>query len=505
MLSAINGDVIDDPVFCPKTQLLYERSQITKYIKEYGQCPISKTQLSIFDLMDLKPSKYARSSDSTPIPSLIQMFATEHDSISLQNQDLGKQVKRCREELASLYYERDAAVRVIARLQREKEDLKTRSEEIRQKLSQSKRAKYAAEQSKDTANPRPGITDDVIKEIIAKNEQLSKDRKAKKYLSPTVATMDELQTLQLRDTFPIHKTTQGRILAIDLHPVHKHVVLTGGADHTAQIFDSNANILLDSLVGHTKKVCGAKFINTDVIATCSSDQTCRIWSAQQEGGFQQSVVLKEHEKEVMAIAEHPTGHHFASVSLDGSWCFYDTNTGVCLDRISHEGVEKAGGYSSSQFHPDGNILGAGTRDRTIHLWDMKSGKSAVKFGGHTGAIQHISFSENGVQLATVAEDSVRIWDLRKLKNTRNLRPFEMGGTRCIEFDSSGMYLACGGGELTIYGIKPEWQVVKTISDLPKKGAQVLKMGLDSKVMFVGCADHNLRVYTIKQKSKKRQE
>eukprot|EP01024_Parvocaulis_polyphysoides_P058966 TRINITY_DN6368_c1_g1_i15.p1 TRINITY_DN6368_c1_g1~~TRINITY_DN6368_c1_g1_i15.p1 ORF type:complete len:437 (+),score=83.63 TRINITY_DN6368_c1_g1_i15:299-1609(+) len=414
------------------------------------------------------------------------------------NEDFNKklQLNQLCALLLKTYYERDAAIRIIARLNREKEELNARAEAIRQKLPSSKRARYTMEGKNPQNKSKPGISEEVIQELVAKNDQLSKDRKAKKYLSPTNATIEEIQTLKLKDSYPLHKTMHGGILSIDLHPIHKNVVVTGGADHNIQIFDSNSNFLLDSLLGHTRKVTGVRYVNSDTLVSCSSDQTCRIWSAQSEGGYQQSQIFKEHESDITGIAAHPTGHHFVSVSQDGSWCFYDTNQGVCLDRIFHEGVSKVGGYSCAQFHPDGNILGAGTRERTIHLWDMKSCKSAVKFGGHTGAVQNISFSENGVQLATVADDSVRIWDLRKLKNTRNLRPFEMGGTRCLEFDGSGQYLACGGSELAIYVIKPELQVVKNIKDLPKKGAQVVKMGKDSKVLFVGCADHNLRVFEV---------
>ena len=39
----------------------------------------------------------------------------------------------------------------------------------------------------------------------------------------------------------------------------------------------------------------------------------------------------------------------------------------------------------------------------------------------------------------------------------------------------------------------EYDIVKTFSDLPKKGVTALKFGPDAKTLFVGSADHNLRI------------
>ena len=77
----------------------------------------------------------------------------------------------------------------------------------------------------------------------------------------------------------------------------------------------------------------------------------------------------------------------------------------------------------------------------------------------------ISFSENGYYLATAAADGVKLWDLRKLLNFKDLAAPEAS---FVTFDHSGLFLAVGGAQLNVHAVKQDWKVVNSFSDLPKK-------------------------------------
>eukprot|EP00887_Chlorella_sp_A99_P008229 scaffold12.g8229.t1 len=162
-------------------------------------------------------------------------------------------------------------------------------------------------------------------------------------------------------------------------------------------------------------------------------------------------------------------------------------------QVAGEGIGP-GGYTCAALHPDGLILGAGTADATVRIWETRTQKNVAKFDGHTGPLSALSFSENGYYMASAAADGVKLWDLRKLKNFKSLAPYDSAPTTSVAFDFSGLFLAVGGADARAYGVKQDWAVVKEFTDVPKKGVQALAWGPDARSLLVGAADHNLRVF-----------
>lgn len=498
MFCSISGNVPEEPVISSKSGHLFEKRLIEKYVRETGKCPITSEPLTLDDLLPVKSNKTVkpRTAPATSIPGLLGIFHDEWDALMLETHTLRQSLNSTRQELSHALYQHDAACRVIARLIKERDDAHAALENAKAIVE----AEQAAKRSATGADEEPSgkrskvatIPEAVLQELTDVNAQLSKTRK-KRPIPDTLATPEDLQQLQQLVSAPLHKTTQGGILSIDVNPENASVIATAGSDGTVQLFDYAAQRNYASMEGHGKRVTSVQFVSGSVVLSASADKTTRIWKEQQPGSFSCAAVLKEHSAEVVGVTLHPSRKYFVTGSADATWAFYDLDTATCLKQVSDESVSEP--YTAIQFHPDGLILGTGTEKNMIRIWEVKQQKCVASFAEHTKPIHALSFSENGYHLASAADDGVKLWDLRKLKVLKSFTPYEDSGCRSVAFDYSGQYLAVGGADARIYGQKQDWNVVRTFPDMPKKGVMSLRFGgNDARTLLVGAADHNLRVF-----------
>jgi WD40 repeat protein len=92
--------------------------------------------------------------------------------------------------------------------------------------------------------------------------------------------------------------------------------------------------------------------------------------------------------------------------------------------------EHAGAAYSLSFSPDGKTLASGSRDGTVKLWDVASGKLAATLQGHPGSVWALAFSPDGRVLVAgsgrfdpkrqqYVSGELKVWDVAKrhLKET----------------------------------------------------------------------------------------
>jgi pre-mRNA-processing factor 19 len=103
---------------------VFEKRLILKYIEENGKEPGTDEELDPEDLLPLKTSRVVRPRppNFTSLPSLLKAFQDEWDALVLETYNTREQLARTREELATALYQHDAAVRVIARLTKERDE-----------------------------------------------------------------------------------------------------------------------------------------------------------------------------------------------------------------------------------------------------------------------------------------------------------------------------------------------------------------------------------------------
>jgi len=469
-----------------KTGTLFEKRLIHTHLESDARCPVTGEDMDKEDLVEINSGKSNISANgkintvakprpltATSIPGLIGLFQNEWDELMLETYTLKKHLDATRQELSQALYQHDAACRVIARLLRERDEARQGLQKLQSQVASGVAARSSSMEGQgddqamavETEDAEEGLTDAIKEQLDATHKKLSKGRK-KRPMPDGLASVDDLKSYVVTSSHTTHSASKPGILCLDLHPNKENLVLTGGKDKIVNLYDRESDTVVSKLSGHKKEVLSVKILaagDRDLMLSCGADKLCKVW-APKDGTDKYSCMhnITAHSSDVTGCSVHATGDYFATCSYDKSWCFHNIETGKTLLNVTDKSVEK--GFGCLCLHPDGLILGTGTQEKLVRMWDLKSQSNVATFEGHTKDVTSVSFSENGYHMASASADgTVRLWDLRKLKNIKIL---ELGKdpVSTVTFDKSGQYLACGAGnEMKLYLVK-QWELLHTIKE-----------------------------------------
>jgi WD40 repeat protein len=87
-------------------------------------------------------------------------------------------------------------------------------------------------------------------------------------------------------------------------------------------------------------------------------------------------------------------------SGDRTVTLWDARTGKKERNIPRHGKP----VSTVAFSPDGTKLATADGDKILRVWDVNTGQELSQFGGHTGLITAISFNADGNRVMSAGND-----------------------------------------------------------------------------------------------------
>ncbi|KAJ5745863.1 hypothetical protein N7520_011045 [Penicillium odoratum] len=421
MLCAISGEAPQVPVVSPKSGSVFEKRLIEAYVAEHGKDPVNGEELAADELIDVKSQRVVRPRPPTltSIPSLLSVFQEEWDALALETYTLQQNLAQTRRELSTALYQHDAAVRVIARLTKERD-------EARDALSKVSVGASRAVDGEAMQVDSEGLPQAVLERIENTQASLSKTRR-KRPIPEGWATSDAISAFK-----PVEASESlypgSRALSIDSTG---DLALFGGADGVVGVYSLSQKSVVQTLKTDGPVTDATWAGNKAVVGSATG--TVKIF----ENGSEVAS-FASHAGEVTAVAVHATGDIIASVGVDKSYVLYDLSTNNVITQIFTDSA-----LLSAHFHPDGHLFAAGGADAQIKVFDIKTGTVAADFP-MSGPVKSLFFSENGIFLAAVAAQSttVSIWDLRSSKETKVL---DTGSeVQSIFWDYTGQFLLTGG-------------------------------------------------------------
>ncbi|KAJ3331124.1 hypothetical protein HDU76_004033 [Blyttiomyces sp. JEL0837] len=101
------------------------------------------------------------------------------------------------------------------------------------------------------------------------------------------------------------------------------------------------------------------------------------------------------------------------------------------------------------FSHDGNLVASASDDKTVRVWDLRTGKEMRRFEGHKVLATCVCFSYDGKFVVSGSGDkTIRLWDIATGKE---LKKFE-GNSKavsCVDISRDGKWIVSGGDDKTV--------------------------------------------------------
>ncbi|XP_028759833.1 transcriptional corepressor LEUNIG_HOMOLOG isoform X5 [Neltuma alba] len=183
--------------------------------------------------------------------------------------------------------------------------------------------------------------------------------------------------------------------------------LLASAGHDKKVFLWNMETLQTESTTdeHTLIITDVRFRpNSSQLATSSFDTTVRLWDAADPNYFCLQTYTG-HTSHVMSLDFHPKKNDL--------FCSCDANSEIRFWNISQYSCTRVskGGSTQVRFQPRTGHYLAAAAGNVVSLYDVETDRLVRSLQGHTADVHSVCWDTNGEYLASVSQESVRVWSL----------------------------------------------------------------------------------------------
>lgn len=273
------------------------------------------------DLIDLKQSRIvkARPPTLTSIPALLSTFQNEWDAIILEAYQLKQQLAETRQELSTALYFNDSAQRVIARLQKERDEAR----DALARVSGLESKKSGSGNNGDAMQVDGGALPEAVVEKIKSTQASLMATRRKRPVPEDWATGDDIQGLEVTSTVETGFSSAKRLAA----DATGNFFLCGDSQGAIGVLDLQKKAITSRHNLGAGAVLGGAWLGNQQIVSTSSGAVIVADGETIVAQFDQ------HAGPATAVDVHPCGDIAVSVGSDKSYILYDVPASKVLTQI----------------------------------------------------------------------------------------------------------------------------------------------------------------------------
>ncbi|MEX0940906.1 MAG: WD40 repeat domain-containing protein [Candidatus Babeliales bacterium] len=286
----------------------------------------------------------------------------------------------------------------------------------------------------------PEYLDITLETEIAKNIILSVKNKLLRYCTKPVHTLnshaklirfnhdDSILVAALKENIILWDTKTGK----RLHTLNGHTsrvssvcfnhdgsILAAGSKFNTILWDAKTGKRLHMLNDHSSYVTSVCFNHDGTIFASASCNETVLWDTKtgqqlyKLKNYNHNIILNnfKHASYVTSACLNHDGSILASASRDSTIILRDVKTGKRLHALEYLN-DYLDQVKSICFNHDSTIISA-SGGKEVILWDTKTGKQLHRLNGHTSRVTSVCFNHNGSILASASKDkTVTLWDAK---------------------------------------------------------------------------------------------
>ncbi|MBD2343310.1 serine/threonine-protein kinase [Anabaena subtropica] len=295
-----------------------------------------------------------------------------------------------------------------------------------------------------------------------------------------------LRTISLAHILPSHENS---VVSLAVSP-NGQIIASCGSDRTIKIWQLATGEDISTLNGHSRKVNAVAFSpDGKTLVSGSDDNTIKVWNLKTGKAIR---TIEGHRDAVHTLAISPNGKTLVSGSDDNTVKVWNLTTG----RLTSTLTGHTFWVRSVAISPDGVNIASGSFDKTIKIWNLENQSLTHTLAGHGETVTSIAFSPDGNTLASASRDrTIKLWNVAAGTRVRTLR----GSTETvtsIAFSPGGNTLASASRDQTI----KLWNLETGTEILTLEGHENTVTSLaftpDGENLISGSEDNTLKIWRM---------